>query len=496
MSPLPLPGRDVTRADRPRGRQSAGTTGQAFFVGETEGGPLQGTARSLDDFVRDTGARVSFGSLYDAVEGFFREGGSILNWSRIVSSTATTAQLDLSNGTAATLRVVAGGPGSYGNGLSARVLTNAQDSTIPVGQFTVEVRITATGEVIESTPPVADEVSAIGYAAANWRRAKLIDQPASGNPVAVAWTALAGGNDNRGAITDNDRQIALDRFPAWMGPGQVAAPGATTSTAHLQVIAHAVTRNRHALLDAVDTPTVSTLTTLADADNLAPSNGGRVAALLWPWGVAPGLAPFTTRVVPLSGPHAGLIARLDALGNPGEPSAGEDPRKAYRWLIGLSQSNPIDSDRLTLNDRGVNVALMVPDGGGGQRPVMYGNRTLRRELQDPNWLQASGSRTCMAIQAEADAIMAPLVHELNQKGVLMGKLSGDLAVMLGRYFRVGALYGDTPQQAFAVDVGPSLNTDASIASGRLRASIAVRTTPGADRVSLELVRVAITEAVA
>jgi len=493
---LPLPGRVVTRADRPRGRSSASSTGQAFMVGQVEGGPVSGTSYSLDEFVAFTGARISSGFLYDAAEAFFREGGTQLNWSSVVSATAVAAYRDLNNGSAAAcLRVSAGGPGTYGNGLNVKVETNAQDASIPSGQFVITVAVAATGEVIETMPPMPDETAALAYAAANWKRAVLSDQAAAGPPVALAYAALSSGSAGA-AIADADWQTALDRFPKNLGPGQVLAPGRTTSVGHLQVIAHAVANNRFALLDAVDTSTTATLTSLADSDYAAPNQGARRAQLCWPWAIVPGLTPYSTRTVPWSAVQAGLCARVDALGNPNQPVAGETQGKSPRWVLGLSQANPSDATRTTLNDYGVNVALMVTDFGGGQRPVMYGNRTLSRELVDPNWLQASGSRMMMRLEDDIDQIMRLLVHEQNQKGSLTGRLSGELAAMLGGHYKRGALYGDTAQEAYAVNCGPQINTDSTIAAGLLKASVAARVTPGADRVSTELVRVSITDKVA
>lgn len=492
---LPLPGRSVTRADRPRGRSSASSTGQAFMVGQVTGGPVSGTSYSLDEFVAFTGARISSGYLYDAAEAFFREGGTQLNWSLVVSSTAVTAYRDLLNGSAAAcLRVSAGGPGLYGNSFRVKVDNNGSDSTIPVGYFVITVDDGA-GTVIETMPPMADEASALAYCAANWKRAALSDQAGAGPPVSLAYSALANGTAG-GAIVDADWQTALDRFTKAQGPGQVLAPGRTTSVGHLQVIAHAVANNRHALLDAPDTSVVATLTALCDADNAAPSNGGRRAQLCWPWAVVPGLTPYTTRTVPWSAVQAGLCARVDSYGNPNQPVAGEQLGKSPRWVLGLSQANPSDANRTTLNDYGVNVALMITDFGGGQRPVMYGNRTLSREMADPNWLQASGSRMMMRIEDEVDQVMRLLVHEQNQKGSLTGRLSGEIGALLGAHYGRGALYGSTPQDAYAVNCGPQINTDASIAAGLLKASVAVRVTPGADRVSTEIVRVSITDKVA
>lgn len=103
----------------------------------------------------------------------------------------------------------------------------------------------------------------------------------------------------------------------------------------------------------------------------------------------------------------------------------------------------------------------------------------------------------MAIAARGDAVLRRYVHEqIDGKGVLQGQIAGELGAMLGELYELGAVYGDSPEDAYAVDTGPAVNPPADIAAGKLRAAIAFRASPGAERVTLELTRVAITEAVA
>lgn len=495
--PLPLPGGATKRSDRARGRSTARSSGRAFFVGEAEAGPVgPNRVTSLEEFTNLGGTRQSYSPLYDAVETFFREGGSELYWSRVVAPTATTAFIVLNdNAAAAALRVEAAGPGEYANGWRAWIRTNVDDANIPAGFFSVRVT-DAAGTILEESPAFDTKLEHIGYANANWKKARLIDQASALDPVRnVGGTALAGGAANRNAITQVEKDAAIDRFPRLLGAGQIALPGDTTTATHRKLLSHAAARNRHALLDLPDTAVVATLTAAVraadvdvDADGLPT---GRRGEPLWPWALIPGLTPYTFRTVPYSAVQAGVQARVDGQGNPNEPARGEDPLKAPRFAVGLSQANPSDADRTTLNDQGVNVAMVLPSG-----VVQMGNRTLRTQGADPNWLQASGSRMMMVLEDEVDAILARFVHEQNQKGVLSGQLNGEVVSALGVHFDKGALYGNSPQDAFAVDTGPNVNTDASIGQGFLRVALAARVTPGADRVEATITRVATTEAVA
>lgn len=494
---LPIPGTDTTLVEQTRPRSNPTDTGVGFIVAEAERGPATPRlCRSLADVLRLFGARQAFSYLYDAAETAFREGLSALWVSRVISDTAVTAFTDLSDGVAATLRVLAAGPGTYGNGLRIIVRTSVDDAAIPVGSF--QLRITEAGVTVEDSPIFADKDSALNWSAANAKTFTLQALASPGIPVRVAapGTLLATGADNRGAITDAEWLEALDRFPKDLGPGQIAAPGRTTTPLHTALLDHARLRNRHALLDLPDSADRAVVIAAAQAANGAANAGGRFGSAYWPWAVVPGLTPYSSRVVPYSAVQMGLAARSDSRGNPNQPVAGELGGRT-RWAVGLSQDTRVltDAQRGSLNDAGVNVVTM-PYGSGG--PMTFGNRTLRGESQDPLWLQASGSRCIMFVRAKGDAILARYAHrQVDGKRVQQGKLQGELAGMLGEMYEpMGALFGDTPQDAFAVDTGPAVNPPEQLQAGLLKAAVAVAVSPGADRVELELTRVAITEGVA
>jgi hypothetical protein len=495
---LPIPGTETTLVDSPRPRSNPTDTGVGFIVAEAERGPVAPRfCRSLGEVAAIFGARQAYSYLYDAAETAFREGLAGLWISRVVSDAAVTAFADLSDGVAATLRVLAVGPGAYGNDLRVIVRTSVDDAAIPVGS--VQLRITDDGVVVEDSPVFADKDSLINWAAANARHFTLQTQASPGMPVRVAspGTALATGADDRAGITDAEWTEALDRFGKGLGPGQVAMPGRTTTAAHTVLLEHARTRNRHALLDLPDTDLQATLIAAAQAANAGAANaGGRHGSAYWPWAIVPGLTPYSSRVVPYSAVQMGLAARSDAQGNPNQPVAGPIGGQS-RWAQGLTQDSAAltDAERGALNDAGVNVALMFTGQSG---PQTYGNRTLRTEAQDPLWLQASGSRLAMLIAARGDAILGGYVHrQVDGDGVTQGKLQGELGGMLGELYEpVGALYGANPQDAFSVDTGPAVNPPEQLQAGLLKAAISFRASPGADRVELELSRVAITEAIA
>jgi hypothetical protein len=66
--------------------------------------------------------------------------------------------------------------------------------------------------------------------------------------------------------------------------------------------------------------------------------------------------------------------------------------------------------------------------------------------------------------------------------------------MLLAFYNEGSLYGTTPQEAYSVDVGSSVNTPTTIANGELHAVLSVRMSPDAEWVVIEVVKVASNQA--
>jgi uncharacterized protein len=269
----------------------------------------------------------------------------------------------------------------------------------------------------------------------------------------------------------------------------VLYPGATTAEVHAALCAHADANNRVAFLDLPDTDTVATLKTSATAVRQLGVQA-RKAALFAPWAKIGGLVAGTTRTVPYSAVQAGLCARLDALtGNPNEPAAGENGRPEV--VVDLTYDFTSKDDREALNDAGVNVARKV---AGEVRT--YGYRTAASKDAHPLHWQLGNVRLDMAVVARAEAIAERYVfRQIDGKGVQAAAYGGELAGMLAGFYRVGALFGDTPDDAYRVDTSSAVNTPESIADGRLRAVLAIRRSPMAERAEVEVVKTAVTDAV-
>lgn len=283
---------------------------------------------------------------------------------------------------------------------------------------------------------------------------------------------------------------ALSLFPRDRGPGQVFAPGRTTEPQALILADHAKANNRVAILDAPNSDVVATLTGASSIAGITAASE-RYAALFAPYITVPGVTSDTTRDIPPSALVAGIMSRNDGLGvSPNEPSAGVNGISLTALDVVESFT---DADRETLNANGVNLLRQMYDG-----VRIYGYRTLAdpADATEQNWLLLSNARLFMAIQAELDATAENFVFkQIDGDGRLIARYGGAMTGVLLPWWRKGSLYGSTPEAAFKVDVGPNVNTIETIAAGELRAVIAVRCSPFAEWVYLDMVKTRITETV-
>ena len=475
---MALPGVKVTVGDDAGSGSLASDTGTAFVVGLTERGATDApiTVRSLSDARRKIGARVPYSITLDALETFFREGGKTAIVGRIVGPAAVASDADLSDGSNPTLTVSAASPGDWGDALDVEVVDGAE-----AGEF--QIVVSENGDVVEKSPSLANNTDAVAWS--NGSRFVRLADLGEGDPEEQT-VSLTGGDDDRDNYTIDEAVIALDLFSSDLGTGQVLYPGATDGDSHLALIAHAAENNRVALLDGEDTGDAEVLA--AQVVAARADGNGRVAALFAPWAVIPGIAAGTTRTVPFSAVQAGLIARSDAAtGNPNVAVAGENG--AAQFATGLVRSFS-DDDRELLNDSGVTVAVVK----FGQVRT-YGTRSIANPSSEDNWLQFQNGRLAAAIAAKSEAVAETyLFDQIDGRGLKLAEFAGDLQAVLLPLYQSGALYGETPADAFVVDVD-SVNTDETIADGELNAAIAVKMSPAAERVVISISKVRIQEAI-
>jgi phage tail sheath protein FI len=476
------PGVSILQRSTPRPRSAPTDTGVWYVTGLTDAGPTTPQLlTSIADYERVYGSRVSYSILYDALDVFFREGGARAYVARVVGPAATAGSvnlLDVSSGISLVASSLGPGAASANTSVGVRAGTGA-------GNFVLFV--TVGGTEVETSPDLVDTSAAVLWAQQS-QYIRLALGASALDPAPAAAAPLSAGTDDRTNITDTEWLGALNRLTEELGPGQVSAPGRTTGTAHAQLTAHARTHRRVAILDA---PNVSSSSSLMAATSAARAESPRFGAMFAPWVVVPGVVPSTTRVVPPSALVAGLLARNDSGGyGPSDPAAGDLGQSLY--AISLSQPAWDDTTRTNLNTASVNVIRTM---FGGAR--VYGWRTLVDPVGDPDWRNFGNARLYMGIAANAASIAEGfLFDKIDGQGRKIAEFGGALRGLLMTYYTLGDLYGDTPDTAFYVDVGNQVNTPTTLANNELRAILNVKMSPFAEFVQIEIVKRALTEAVA
>jgi hypothetical protein len=280
---------------------------------------------------------------------------------------------------------------------------------------------------------------------------------------------------------------ALELFTRQLGPGQVSAIGLPIDDAAYEALwSHAAENNRIVIGDipGPSVQLVSDLTTLADA---VSDQVGGYGGLFGPWVVVPGpqgVAGVSERQVPASPVIAALCARVDETGNPNQAAAGR--AWPLQYVSDFTQVFA-DLDRVDLLDAGVNLFAEVYG-----LLENYGFQTTVDQQEDSPFWQLNCSRMRMALVAQASAIGEHyLFRPIDGRGLLANAFKGDLTAMLLGYYGLNSLYGNTPQEAFAVEVGETVNTIDTIAQGMLKAVCSVVLTLHAKAVQIELVTVPI-----
>lgn len=476
-----------TRVRTQRAMSGQGSdTGTAFFVGLAERGPTNAPVllRSMADFERHFGGRVSWSVLWDCVDVAFRTGCTRVYVQRVVGPGATVATVTLDDaGAADSIAVDSKGEGAL-TGFTVAVVAG-----LAAGTF--RLVIAKDGVELERSYDLAAPADAVIWST----KSPYVNVRALGanDPAVVGATGIAGGNDQRGSLSDTERAAALARIPKGLGPGQVAVPGVSTTTIHAALAVHARVNNRWALWDGPDSSSDSTHNAAVDAIRAsgATEPGDETYGFYWrDWLVVPGLVRYTTRTVPPSAVMAGLIAKSDAeTQNPNIAAAGDSGVAEY--VLGLSQAEWSDAVREASNARGVNqFKTVVVNGRTEVRAYGFRSAADPDDQEWNGWLQATSGRLRMAILHQAGQLGERFVFDQidgrRQKvAEFGGAVSGDL---LG-WYQKDALFGETSDDAYVVDTGDNVNTDDSIADGFLKATIGIRTSPFAELVWFDYVKV-------
>jgi hypothetical protein len=271
-----------------------------------------------------------------------------------------------------------------------------------------------------------------------------------------------------------------------LGPGQLAVLDTPSTGLYSAMQSHCINNNRVAIRDVAQDDTVAEMITKAA---MAPS-GDDYGATFAPWYTIPapaGVLGGTSRVIPASAAISALCNQVDLNGNPNRAAAGDD----YPLWSVLDFTDVSDSDRAALFSAGVNHF-----GNIYGTFENYGFQTNIAETPDNPYWQFNCSRARMFLQAVSKRRAQPFMFQpIDGRGRLEGKLKGVLESVCKALYDVDGLYGDTPQDAYNINVSAAINPDSSIAQGQLVAVATVRWSVATRAVEIALITVPITGSV-
>ena len=166
--------------------------------------------------------------------------------------------------------------------------------------------------------------------------------------------------------------------------------------------------------------------------------------------------------VPPSGHVAGIMARVDTERGVHKAPANE----LVMGITGLTQTiNRIEQAQY--NDRGINVIREFKDRG----IRVWGARTLATK-SDPSWKYINVRRLFIMIEQSIMIGSQWAVFEPNDH-TLWKKLTRDVRAYLMRVWRSGALFGQTPEEAFYVKCDSETNPRYLIDAGQVNVQIGI-----------------------
>ncbi len=251
---------------------------------------------------------------------------------------------------------------------------------------------------------------------------------------------------------------ALEKFAAIDEIAIVAAPGLTDAAVRAAIVAHCkqATGDRFAIFDspeAVETAGNLDLTLLdpSNEGNVLPDNSDH-AAFYFPWIQV--FDPATKirnpqggglRYVPPCGHIAGIYARVDTNRGVHKAPANEPVLGALglRYSISKAQQDG-------LNPQGVNC---IRDLNGNIR--VWGARTIGGDANG-EWKYISVRRLFLFLRESIDEGTQWVVFEPNTSD-LWARITRNVSAFLTNVWRAGALFGETPQEAFYVKCDAETN---------------------------------------
>jgi phage tail sheath protein FI len=188
------------------------------------------------------------------------------------------------------------------------------------------------------------------------------------------------------------------------------------------------------------------------------------AALYYPWVRVNAAGNGPPLLVPPSGHICGLMARVDNTKGVFKAPANE----ILQGTIGVERTMT-DAEHGLLNLQGINIIRVFREGG---RPYVYGARTTATDL---NWNYVNVRRLFLFLEKSIQDGIRWAVFEPSNRG-LWDKLRQTISAFLATQWKAGALFGNSPKEAYYVRIDETLNPFEEQRQGRLNIEIGIRPT--------------------
>lgn len=246
----------------------------------------------------------------------------------------------------------------------------------------------------------------------------------------------------------------------------VATPGVADSTILEKLLSHCENmKDRFAILDGQQT---SNFTKEDISFGLRNSTGG-YGAIYFPWVKIFDPVSQDQIFVPPSGHIAGVYARNDAYRGVHKVPANEIIRGAVGVEHRLGKG-----DQDSLNPEGINVIRQF-----NGNITIWGGRTWADPNTEPDWKYISTRRLFNFIRESIEEGTRWVVFEPNDMS-LWQKIKRNVSAFLVTIWRQGALFGNTPEQAFYVKCDEETNPQEIRELGRVVIEIGIAITKPAE----------------
>jgi hypothetical protein len=452
-----------------------------FVAGLTERGP-DGTVHlitSLSDYQDVFGNSVAAGWTYETIETFFEEGGARAYVSRVVSSTATEATLELDKtGGTAVITLTAAGKGTWSHGGVLQAVV-----TQPTAGVTFRIQITLNGSPVYTTranTTVAAAVSEINNSATAALYVTAVDEGETGIPALGGGTFFAGGTDDA-TVVAADYVTAIALFTEDLGPGAICAPGQTSSTVRDALIAHAADRRRIAILGFDNGTAVATAVT--DAAAYAGDDGAEFAAFFHPWVKVPNGS--LTSTIPPDGYVCGKRAAIHNAYGSWNPYAGERSQASF-VISPVTAYSKSEADTL---DAGYINAIKVING----TTRIYGARSASDDTDNFRFIISREVLNQVVYEAE-NALEALLFLPIDGRRSTFSRVAATLTGIMERIRVGGGLYeafdafGKQIDPGYTVVVNDAINPLSQLSTGVIKAKVGARVSSVGDTIEVEITK--------